>query len=248
VSGLAQAAPLFAGRSFRRYLRTPETMVSTIAFPLILLLTLLAVFGTSVEAFDDGRYAQRLVPALIVSSIMFGSIGTAVGYFTDLRQGYMDRVRTMPVAPTAPLVGSVIAEVPRAFSAVVVLVAVGSVVGFRFDNGVLATIGFVALVALAAVTFVWIGLALASRASSSESLAPPLSALYLLLLFFSRGLVPLDAYPGWAQPIVRVNPATSFVTALDHLARGGNLTGPLLGCAAWSVVIVGVCAASLRHP
>lgn len=61
-----------------------------------------------------------------------------------------------------------------------------------------------------------------------------------MLLFFSRGMVPLEAYPGWAQPIVRFNPATSFVTALDNLGRGGELTGPILSAVAWAVALTAV--------
>jgi len=239
--GLARTAPVFAGRSFKRFIRTPETIVATVGFPLILMLTLLAVFSNAVEAFDDGGvYAQRLVPALVVSGLMFGSIGTAVGFFSDLGGGYMQRIRTLPIAPAGPLVGAVIAEVGRAMIAVVVLVAVGYVVGFRFDNGLVPVFGFGALAALAAVSIVWIGLALATVASSQEALGPPLSALFLLLLFFSRGLVPLDAYPGWAQPIVEANPATAYVTALDRLARGGELAEPILASVAWSIALTAV--------
>ncbi|MEM8925708.1 MAG: ABC transporter permease [Actinomycetota bacterium] len=233
---------VFAGRATRRYLRSPESIISTIGFPVLLLLTLLAVFGTAVEAFEvgDGPYAQRLVPTLVVSGLLFGSVNTAVGFFTDLQDGFMDRVRTLPVPSIAPLAGAVVSEVARAMTAVLVLVAVGYAFGFRFDNGVGPTIGFVAVAALAAVSVVWIGLALATVASSQEALSPPLSALFLLLLFFSQGMVPLDAYPDWATPIVRFNPATSFVVALDRLARGGELVGPILGSLGWAVGLMAV--------
>lgn len=237
---LLAAVPIFAARSYKRFLRTPETLISTVGFPVVLLLTLLAVFSTAVEAFDEGPYAQRLVPTMVVSGLMFGSIGTATGLFTDLGGGYMERIRALPVAQSGPLVGLVLAEIGRAMTALVGLTAVGYAVGFRFDNGALAIIGFVVISALAAVSIVWIGLAFATIARSQEALAPPLGALFLVLLFFSRGMVPLEAYPGWAQPIVRFNPATSFVTALNNLGRGGELTGPILGAVAWAVALTAV--------
>ena len=53
-------------------------------------------------------------------------------------------------------------------------------------------------------------------------------------------MVPLEAYPGWAQPVVRFNPATAYVTALDGLARGGELVAPVLAAVAWSAGIVAV--------
>lgn len=239
VGSLLRESGLFAGRSVRRFVRTPETLISTVVFPVILFLAMLAVFGSAVEAFDDsGDYAQRLVLTLIVSGLMFGSIGTATGFLTDLQDGLLTRVRSMPLAPAGPMIGAAIAETARAVVAVVVLVAVGTGFGFRFDAGVLPTVAFGAVALLAAISIVWVGLAMASVARSYEALAPPLSALFLLLLFFSRGLVPLEAYPGWAQPIVRANPATAYVTALDRLARGGALIGPLLNAVGWSLGLI----------
>lgn len=229
----------FVGRAARRFVRSPETIVSTVAFPVLLLLTMLAVFSSAVEAFEGGDYAQRLVPTLVVSGIMFGSIGTATGLFVDLESGFMQRIRSMPVPSAAPLVGLVVAEVVRAVAAVAVLVAIGSVFGFRFDNAQ-GVVGFVLIAALCAISITWIGLTLATAASSQETLTPPLSALFLVLLFFSQGLVPLEAYPGWAQPFVEANPATAYVTALDRLARGGELVGPILTAVGWSIGLIAV--------
>lgn len=240
----------FAGRAVRRFVRTPETLISTVVFPLLLLLVLLAVFSTAVEAFDDGSYVQRLVPALVVSGLMFGSIGTAAGFYADLHGGFMQRVRSLPVAPAGPLVGTVVAEVARALVAVAVLVGVGSAFGFRFEAGIGPAVGFVAVAALAGMSLVWIGLALATVARSPESLTPPLSALFLVLLFLSRGLVPLEAYPGWVQPVVQANPASAFVLALDRLARGGELVGPILVAVAWAVgitIALGTVAVRAAH-
>lgn len=229
----------FAGRATRRSFRSSETIVQTVLFPLILLLTLLAAFSNAVEAFDGGDpYAQRLVPALVVSGVMFGSVGAAFGLLSDLQSGFMDRVHSSPISPAALVVGIVIAELARAFGAIVVLVAAGHLFGFRFQNGLIGAIGFVIVAVGVAAVIVWIGLAMATVAKSFETMTPPLSALFLILLFFSRGLVPLDAYPGWAQAIVRISPITAAVELLDGLSRGGPLAGPALRATLWSIVIV----------
>ncbi|MEM8620098.1 MAG: ABC transporter permease [Actinomycetota bacterium] len=228
----------FTSRSILRFVRRPFTIVSTLAFPILLLLTMLAVFSSAIEAFEEGPYAQRLVPGLTVSAIMFGSIGTAIGMFEDLRGGYMDRVRSLPVAPSGPLVGTVAAEVVRTVVAVAVLVVLGYVFGFRFENGVGPAVGYVLVAVLCAVSVAWIGMAMATSVATQEGLGPPLNALFLVLLFLSQGLVPLAAYPGWAQPIVRVNPATTYVESLDHLARGGELVRPIAYALLWSAALV----------
>ncbi|MEM8705895.1 MAG: ABC transporter permease [Actinomycetota bacterium] len=241
------ATLLFAGRSVRRISRSPDVVVSTVIFPLLLLLTLHAVFSSAVESFEDGAaYGQRLVPTLVFSGVMFGAIGTSAGILTELENGWIDRLRSMPLNPLSPLAGTILGETVRAVAAVIVLAGIGYLFDFRFHAGVLPSIGFVLVAMAAAIAVGCVGAYLATTASSREALLGPLNAVFLLLLFLSRGMVPLEAYPGWVQPVVRYNPATAYVDLLDRLARGGALVGPTLVVVAWTVgfvVVFGVLAA-----
>ncbi|MEM7341078.1 MAG: ABC transporter permease [Actinomycetota bacterium] len=245
---LAQDSAVFLActiRSLRRLFRRSDIVVGTVVFPILLLLTMLAVFSSAVESFDagGGNYAQRLVPGLTVSGLLFGSIGSSVGFFTDLQSGFMTRMRSLPVPAAAPLVGTVAAEGARAALAVVPMAALGHLFGFRFENGPLAALAYVGVAVVIAMCLVWAGLWLATLVSSQEALISPLNALYLVLLFLSQGLVPLEAYPDWIQPVVRVNPASTFVVLLDRLASGGPLVQPTLAALAWAFGIAAVFAA-----
>ena len=232
----------FADRSVRRFRRSPEMVITSVVFPLLLLLTMLAVFSTAVEDYVGGSYAQILVPGLVMSSVIFGTMSTATSFYTDLTNGFTDRVRSMPVPTAAPLLGMLASELIRSMLATVVLCGVGTVFGFRFTAGPLCALGFVATVALIAVSVVWIGVWSATRASSQEAVGPPLNAVFLVMLFFSGALVPREAYPDWARTVVAVNPASAYVTLLDHLARGGELVGPLSSALAWSAALIAVFA------
>ncbi len=258
-STMLTASSVFTGRAMRHVVRRPETVVQTVIFPIVLLLTMLAVFSTAVEQFTAAQpdvpagepYAQRLVPVMILSGIMFGSSGAAVLLFTDLRNGFFTRIRALSTPLGAPLVGISVAEAVRASVTVVTLCIAGIVAGFRFQAGWPAALGFLAVAALAAVTFTWVGLFLAAVARSMESFLPPLNALFLVLLFCSQGMVPLDAYPEAFQPFVRWNPGSAYVVLLDRLARGEELLGELLLAAGWSAALITVsgvlCVRSLRH-
>lgn len=239
---LIGSALAFADRSVRHFLRSPEMVITSVVFPLLLLLTMLAVFSTAVERYSGDTYAQIVVPGLVMSSVIFGTMATANAFYTDLNDGFMDRVRSMPVPTAAPLLGMLAAEVIRAVLAILVLCSVGAVFGFRFAAGPLAAIGFVATGALIAVSTVWIGVWLATTATTQEAVGPPMNAVFLVMLFFSGALVPREAYPDWAQTIVAINPATAYVTLLDHLARGGELLGPTLWALGWSAVLIVVFA------
>lgn len=238
---LATATAVFTGRAVRRTVRTPEVIIQTVIFPIVLFLTMLAVFSTAVEAFgSDEVYAQRLVPGLLVAGLMFGSTGSATGLFSDIHSGFMTRLRSMATPPTAPVMGITLAEVARSLVAVVALTAVGAIAGFRFQGGAASIIGFCAVAALAALTFPWVGLWLATKAKTLESFLPLVTAVFLVLLFMSRSMVPLEAYPDIAQPVVEWNPGSAFVVLLDGLARGTATAADFMHAAAWSVGIIGV--------
>lgn len=244
IVSVSSSSLILAGRAIRRTLRTPEVTIQTVIFPIVLLLSMLAAFSTAVEAFSGGEaYAQRLVPGLIVCGLMFGSTGSAVGLFTDLHNGYLMRIRTMGTDSLAPILGVALAEMVRSLAAVATLTAVGALAGFRFSGGVIHIIAFCLTAAMASLAFPWLGMWLATKASSVESFLPALSGIFLVLLFFSGAMVPLDAYPQILQPFVEWNPGSAYVVLLDSLARGAVSFGDVAHAVLWSVGITAIFAA-----
>ncbi|MEM7091734.1 MAG: ABC transporter permease [Actinomycetota bacterium] len=242
------SAATFSGRAVRRFVRSPEAIVNTVIFPLLLLFAIFAAFATSVEAFEGDNYAQRLVPGLVVSGLMFGSVGAAVGLQKDIQTGFMARIRTMPVRPSTTIVGVVAAEVVRAAAALLVLGSVGYALGFRFEGGALRTLLIFPVAVLIGIAMTMPGLAFATMTKTTEALSAPLGALYLVLMFMSAAMVPIEAYPDWAQPIVRASPVAAFVRVLDRLGRGGDLGRPVLWAILWAaVLIIGFGALAVRR-
>lgn len=232
---------LQGGRVLRRSLRMPAVVIQSILFPVVLLLLLLAGFGEVVADFDDRDYVQRIVPLIAVSGALFGALANGAAVITERRGGLFDRFRALPIHRAAPLAGRVLGEAGRIVVSTVVVVAVGAVAGFRFGGGVAGTVGFFALVVLYGTAFSWVVVALALRAERLEALSL-LAPLFLLLLFLNTGMVPLDAYPGALQPVVRWAPHTAVVDALAGLAGDGPVAGPLGRAVAWSVGITAVFA------
>ncbi|MGI5346729.1 ABC transporter permease [Streptomyces sp. CA-250714] len=74
------------------------------------------------------------------------STGTAINL--DLRNGVTDRFRSLPISRTAPLLGSVPADVLRYLIAVVILFAIGTLLGFRVQGGASAALGAAGLAIL----------------------------------------------------------------------------------------------------
>lgn len=234
-------------RELLRAAATPATTVQSIVFPALLLLVLLAVFGDAVEEFSGELYVQRITPALVISGAAFGSLGAVSGLFADRRSGFFDRLRVAPLGGgahhrglSAVVLARSASEHVRVAVTSVAIVALGAVVGFRFEGGLLDAAAFFVLAVVFGACFGWIGFALAVRGSSMEAVVPPVSALFLALLFLSHGMVPLEAFPGWVQPVVRVAPSSVMIQTLQRLASGGPVVGPLLGALAWTAAITAV--------
>jgi ABC transporter DrrB family efflux protein len=231
-------------RELLRATATPATTVQSIVFPALLLLVLLAVFGSAVEDFSGEPYVQRITPALIISGAAFGSLGAVSGLFADRRSGFFDRLRVAPLGTgadhrglSAVVLARSASEHVRVAITAVAIVGVGSAVGFRFEAGLLNALAFFVCAVVFGACFGWIGFALAVRGSSMETVEPPVSALFLVLLFLSHGMVPLEAFPGWVQPFVQVAPSSLMMQTLQRLSGGGPVLAPLLGATAWTVAI-----------
>lgn len=229
----AAAGVVCAGRNLRVLSRSPVTVVQSVAFPTVLLLVLLAAFGRVIGGSVDA-YADRLVPQLVVAGGAFGAAGTGIAVYTDRGGGMIDRLRAQPIAPSAYLTGAVVADAARALVATVVLTAVGHLFGFRFENGVLAAVGFVALAVAFGSIWAWLAIRLGLTAGQVESVGTTLNGPVLMLFFLSTGFVPVDGFPGYLQPIVRANPLSCAVNAMIGLSSGGPVLTPLVQALAWT--------------
>src|SRR6202040_1870084 len=92
-------------------------------------------------------YVDYLIPGIIVQTVVFGATSTAVGLSQDMGNGIIDRFRSLPMSRSAVVAGRTIAGLVRNVFVVLLVVLVGSAVGFRFHTGFLPAVAAV-LVAL----------------------------------------------------------------------------------------------------
>ena len=67
---------------------------------------------------------------------MFGTVQTGVGLAEDLATGLIDRYRSLPMARSAVVAGRILADTVRNVFVVLLMIGVGSAIGFRFGAGV----------------------------------------------------------------------------------------------------------------
>ncbi|MCO1593601.1 ABC transporter permease [Micromonospora sp. RHAY321] len=210
----------------RRY---PSLTLNLLLTPIMLLLLFVYVFGDVMGSGigggggDRSEYVAYLVPGLLLMTIGSAVIGTAVSVSTDMTEGIIARFRTMAIHRGSVLVGHVVGSVLQSIMSVVLVGAVAVAIGFRSTGaGVLewlAAFGLLVLFALA-LTWIAVGMGLVSpNAEAASNNAMPL----ILLPLLSSAFVPVDAMPGWLQPIAEYQPFTPAIETLRGLLLGSEI-------------------------
>jgi ABC transporter DrrB family efflux protein len=231
---------LMAGRQLRKVLRRPMYTVYLFVQPVILVLLFRYVFG---GAIDTGRfsYVDFLLPGIIAMTAIFGSLTTGLGLTEDLSSGVVDRFRSLPIARSAVLVGRTAADLCANLLTLVLMLALGIVVGFRPTEPVYDVALALALVLAFAYVFSWISAYVGVKVRNPEA-AQSIGFIWVFpLVFASSAFVPTDTMPGAVRAFADLNPVTLTVDAARALTIGdGNALGPALGALAWMVGLLAI--------
>jgi ABC transporter DrrB family efflux protein len=228
--------------------RTPQLLVFSTIQPVIFVLMFRYVFGGAINSGIPGiPYVDYLMPGIFVQTVVFGSMGTAIGLATDMQTGLLERFRSLPMARSAVLVGRTGADLGRNVFVAVLMAAVGFAVGWRVHTNILEFFAGMGLVLLFGYTFSWIfatvGLAVGNPETAQAAAFPVMAP----LVFASSAFVPVDSMPGWLQAWAHNQPVSITASAVRALVIGPPLQGDstatlVLKCVAWCVGILVVFA------
>ncbi|GAA2431824.1 ABC transporter permease [Streptomyces glaucus] len=227
----------------RRY---PSLTLNLLLTPVVLLLLFVYVFGDVMSAGIGGGGADRsdylayLVPGILMMTVAGTVVGTAVSVSMDMTEGIIARFRTMAIHRGSVLIGHVVGSVLQSVASVVLVGAVAVAIGFRSTDATalewLAAFGLMALVALA-LTWIAVGTGLVSpNVEAASNNAMPLIVLPLV----SSAFVPVDAMPGWFQPIAEYQPFTPAIETLRGLLLGSEIGHDGWLAVAWCLALSGL--------
>ncbi|MBN6039775.1 ABC transporter permease [Amycolatopsis sp. 195334CR] len=233
ASALRQSLAL-AGRGVVRIRKNPDTLLDVTVQPILMLLLFSFLFSGAIADGDHAGYLQQLVPGLMVFGTLYVSVGTGVALCTDVAKGVFDRFRSLPIARSAPLAGAVLGDVVRYLIAVLVLLVVGVVLGFRVQTGPLPVVAAMALMVAFGLCLCWVSVLVGLLVRSPAAVPGLLFAVIMPLSFGSSVFVPAATMPDWLRVWAEVN----VVTLLSEVNRGLLVTGTvpggaLLGALMW---------------
>ena len=215
-----------AKRDLLKIARVPESWFFSIVQPIIFVLLFAFVFGGAIPV-AGGNYREFLMAGIFAQTIGFNGANTTVGLAEDLTKGILDRFRSLPMAPSAVVLGRTTSDIFRGVLTLVVLAITGLAVGWSINNGVVKAVEAFALLLFFGFALSWIA-AWVGLYMPNAQVANTAGLIWLFpLTFLSNAFVPLNTFPSWLQPIAEWNPLSSVTLAQRQLF--GNPTGEIVG-------------------
>ena len=229
-------------RNLLRLTRNPELIVFSTVQPIIFVLMFRYVFGGAINVGGGIPYVDFLMAGVWVQSVTFGALNTGVGLAEDLQSGLIERFRSLPMARSAVLVGRTTADLVRNVFVVIVMTAVGFMVGFNYHTSALALVGALAIVLLFSYALSWLSALLGLLAPNAETAQAAFFPIVAVLVFASAAFVPVKTMPGWLQAFANHQPVTAVINAVRVLTLGGPTAGKVVSALLWIAAIVAVFA------
>ncbi|WP_437097228.1 ABC transporter permease [Streptomyces sp. enrichment culture] len=214
-----------SGRTVRLSRRTPDALITALALPVMLLLVFVYFLG---GAIDTGtRYVTYVVPGVLLLCAGFGASTTAGAVAEDLKNGIIDRFRSLDIGGTPILAGHVVASTARNLLATALVLGVAFAIGFRPSAtaaGWLAATGVLVAYVLA---LSWFSAAVGLFVKSPEA-AGGFTFFVSFLPYPSSAFVPTHTMPSWLRGFSDHQPVTQVVESVR-----GLLLGQAVGATPW---------------
>jgi len=224
-------------RHLRIIPRNPELLGFSLVQPIMFVLLFVYVFGGAITVAGFENYNQFLIPGIFAQTVVFGSSFTAIGLAEDLSKGLIDRLRSLPIARSAVLVGRTFSDLARNSLTFVVMLIIAFLIGFRFEGSLLAAVGGTVLMMAFSYSFSWIQAFIGLSVGSVEA-ANAASFIWMFpVTFLSSAFVDPSTMPDWLEPVADHNPFTRLANAARALYNGIDPGADLWWAIGWTIAI-----------
>ena len=204
---------------FGRSVRAARRQAAVVFVAPTLLATAIVVlfdglYGTiaAVEGYP-GDFIDWVAPAAVILSVFLAAGLTAASLISDLRSGYLDRLRLLSITPASMILGRAGFDAVRALPPAAGVFGVALLLGADHHSG---PAGFFGLLALCgALAAAWNGIFYAAalltvNPAIIQGLQP---VTFMPAVMFSTFWVPAALMPAWYRWISDHNPATPIIDA-----------------------------------
>lgn len=242
-AGVRAATSEVAARTLRKYVRTPQLLVTGVVSGAIFIVLFRYIFGGAID-FGSIPYVDFLIPGMVLTSVLITGTGTAIGVAEDADQGFFDRLRSLPAPRLALLTGRALGDLVILAWGTAITAALGFLVGFRLHGTLVEALAAFGLSVLCGFAFLWLFICMGLVSANAQG-AQGISMLIYPIIFVSSAYVPVNTLPGWMQPVAEHQPVTVMANAVRSLALGDPAVGGLEHTTTYWVVLSLIWAAGI---
>ena len=245
-AGLARSTLTVTRRALLRYIRTPQLIVLATVQMSLFFLIYRYMFGGAIHI-AGMHYVDYLVPGFIATGVLFSGIGTAAATAEDLEQGFIDRLRSLPIPRASVLAARALADTALVAWSTAFTAAIAFAVGFSLHGSAVDGLAAFGLVIAFGFAFEWLFIAMGLFAGNAQA-AQGMGMIVFPLAFVSSAYVPVSSMPSWLQVFAKHQPLTYMVDAVRALTLGPHAHA-LLGhptsyfvtrAAIWALAIIAI--------
>lgn len=197
-------------RNLMKIIRVPEILLFSLIQPIMFVLLFTYVFGAAIDIPGEG-YTSFLMAGIFAQTVVFGSTYSGSAMAQDLKDGIIDRFRTLPMSGAAVLVGRTNGDLVINTLSMLVMMATGFLVGWRVNSSPLEFLAGVALLLLFSYAFSWVMAFLGMSVKSPEIINNASFLILFPLTFISNAFVPSENLPGPLRVFAEWNPVSALV-------------------------------------
>ncbi len=231
-----------AGRHLRIIPRNIELLIFAAIQPIMFVLLFAYVFGGSIRVEGYNSYEQYLMPGIFAQTVVFGSAFTSVGLAEDMTKGLIDRLRSLPIAQSAVLVGRTLSDLARNVFTFVTMLVVAFLIGFRFEGTLVEALAATALLLFFSYALSWVQALIGLSVKSVEAANSGGFIWMFPMTFVSSAFVDTSTLPSWLQTFADANPFTVVTNAARALYNGNPAGNTVWYALAYAVGITAVFA------
>lgn len=228
-------------RSLRHIFRHMDQLLGLLIQPIMFMLLFRYVFGGAIDTGGES-YVNFLVAGILIQMAAFGATTTSWSIALDLQRGIIDRIKSLPIASTALIIGHVVADLVRNVISSVIMILVALLVGFRPEATVGEWFMILGLLLLFTFAFSWIFAVLGMVARTVEAVQWIGFVVVFPLTFASAAFVPTETMPKFLRIFAENQPITHVIEAMRSLMvgtpMGNHMTLAVIWCLAFIAVSV----------
>jgi len=224
-------------REIIRFFRSKSRLLGSLGMPFFFL----AILGSGLNGvFNmpgmEGNYLQFIAPGIIAMVLMFGSVFQGIIVLMDRQFGFLKETLVAPVSRLSIVLGKALGGATTAMIQGTIILFIAMLLGAQLQlENVITLLAFMFLIS---VTFVSLGITIASMLQDMHGFQLIMNFMLMPLFFLSGALFPLSTAPNFLKIASLFDPLTYSVNGLRFLLIGQSDIG-FIEC---TVVLIGFAA------